>query len=585
MKVELDIITKKFNENNFAEVIDLCDKTLNNVQLKEEKLAILNYKGIALLKLKKFFLSELTFKECLKIEKKNIEALYNLSFLYFNDKKYNQSLDQLKILLKQNPYFLKAYFIIFNLKKFINEDSLDQILMQVIFLDLTKIKLNDLLIFLNYLVKNEELEISKLLCEKLLKTDNHYIFFLYGLILRKKNQNDLSLKYFLKAFELNANNPYYSNEIGSTYEILGDINSAKIYYEKSVTIDRYFGSGYRSLADIKMLSKNLFEYISCEVSRSKDESFLMHSSFALGKYHFDNNNYEQSYFFYTAANNIKDLKTNYDENRFKSISKFYNYNCNLNIGAVDTNADKLQKPIFLVGMPRSGSTLIEQVLSSHSKIDGFGEKETLQNLLEKHVYNSHLDNSLIENNMESKNIANEIKKNYYKDFKQDKSKIFFIDKMLFNFFYIGVIIKLFPLSKIIICKRDLRDIFLSIIRNYFGSSGISFAYNPIKLESFFEIYVSHLSFWLKKAPKNLLIIEYEKLVNNPKYEVTILLNELDLDFEDSCINFYKKKTSVNTASSFQVRSEINSHSVKLWSKYEKFYKNSFDKLEKLNSLI
>ena len=177
MKVELDIITKKFNENNFAEVIDLCDKTLNNVQLKEEKLAILNYKGIALLKLKKFFLSELTFKECLKIEKKNIEALYNLSFLYFNDKKYNQSLDQLKILLKQNPYFLKAYFIIFNLKKFINEDSLDQILMQVIFLDLTKIKLNDLLIFLNYLVKNEELEISKLLCEKLLNTDNHYIFF------------------------------------------------------------------------------------------------------------------------------------------------------------------------------------------------------------------------------------------------------------------------------------------------------------------------------------------------------------------------------------------------------------------------
>ena len=70
MKVELDIIIKKFNENNFAEVIDLCDKTLNNVQLKEEKLAILNYKGIALLKLKKFFLSELTFKECLKIEKK-----------------------------------------------------------------------------------------------------------------------------------------------------------------------------------------------------------------------------------------------------------------------------------------------------------------------------------------------------------------------------------------------------------------------------------------------------------------------------------------------------------------------------------
>ena len=178
-----------------------------------------------------------------------------------------------------------------------------------------------------------------------------------------------------------------------------------------------------------------------------------------------------------------------------------------------------------------------------------------------------------------------LKKNYYKDFKQDKSKNFFIDKMLFNFFYIGVIIKLFPLSKIIICKRDLRDIFLSIIRNYFGSSGISFAYNPIKLESFFEIYVSHLSFWLKKAPKNLLIIEYEKLVNSPKHEVTILLNELDLDFEDSCVNFYKKKTSVNTASSFQVRSEINRHSVKLWSKYEKFYKNSFDKLEKLNSFI
>lgn len=585
MMVDLNIIIKKFNENNFSEVMGLCNKALNYDLTNEEKLAILNYKGIALLRLKEFTLSELAFKECLQIKKNHTETLYNLSILYFDNKKYNQSFDHLKILLNKNPYFLKAYFIIFNLKRFLNNDSLNRTFLQVIFLDLKKIKLNDLLIFLNYLVKNDELEISKLLCEKFLNIDNHNVFFLYGLILRKKNQDDLSLKYFLKALELNVKNPYYSNEVGSTYEILGDIKSAKIYFEKSVMVDKNFGPGYRSLADIKMLSSKLVENISSEVNSSKNENFIMHSSFALGKYHFDNKNYEKSYFFYTKANDIKDLKTNYDENRFKNISNFYNYDFNLNLEEINSHTHQLNGPIFLVGMPRSGSTLVEQVLSSHSKIDGHGEKETLQNLLEKHVYNSFLGTSLIDNNMEFKNTANDIRKNYYKELKQDKFKNYFIDKMLFNFFYIGAIIKLFPLSKIVICKRDLRDIFLSIIRNYFGSAGISFAYNPKKLENFIEIYVNHISFWLKKAPKNLLIIEYEKLVNNPKHEVTVLLNELGLDFEDSCVNFYKKKTSVNTASSFQVRSEINSNSVKLWSNYEKFYKNSFDKLNKLNSFI
>lgn len=560
-----------------SEKIDIGDLSLVN------KLIVLNILGISYLKKNKLIESENFFLEALEIDDKNIETLYNISNLYLKKKNYLISFKYLKKILEQNPYFLKAYYLLLSLKKYLrNPDDIENILLNLTRLKLENLKLEEIILLINYLSKNNELVISKFLCQKLLPKKNYHIHFLYGLILRKLDDFELSLKYFLLAYRANPKDSFFAHEVGSVYEILGNLEEAKKFYKTSIHINPDFSLGYRSLADLKCLKENDKNILEEKIKEKKNNFFLIHAYYALSKYYSDISDYKKSYSNLTEANRLKNSELNYDGDRYKKISKFYT--------KFKSNDDlkrkferKANEPIFIVGLPRSGSTLLEQILNSHSKIFGFGEVDSLQNNLEKYIYNSDTNSSLTENQNDY-DLYKNVRTGYYDNFKFNNKKLYFVDKMLFNFFYINFISNVFPFSKIIICKRDLRDVFLSILKNYFGSSAMSFAYNEENLLDFIFTYSNHINQCIKNN-KNIIIVEYENLVNNPSETVKKLMNRLELDFEHNCLEFYKKKSEVNTASSFQVRSKINTKSVNLWSKYEKFYKNSFKRLEEMNLLI
>ncbi len=144
-----------------------------------------------------------------------------------------------------------------------------------------------------------------------------------------------------------------------------------------------------------------------------------------------------------------------------------------------------------------------------------------------------------------------------------------IDKAPLNFRWIGFILKLFPNSKIINCERDMMDICWSNYKNLFSSKKMNYSYTFKNISSFAKMYLDLISFWNKKFPNKIYNLNYEKLINKSDYEAKKLLEYCELEWDENCLNFYKNKKTVSTASVAQVRNPIYKTSIKNWENYSK----------------
>ena len=227
-------------------------------------------------------------------------------------------------------------------------------------------------------------------------------------------------------------------------------------------------------------------------------------------------------------------------------------------------------PIFIIGLPRSGSTLVEQVLSNHSEVFGAGEIPLLQNLIKKYFFSAN-------------NITDENKKEYLeKNFKvigetylsQMKEKSLnakkVTDKFPYNFKYIGIIKILFPNAKIVHCIRNLQDNCLSIFKTKFANlSENKWSYNLKEIISYYKMYKDLMDYWKKLIPDYIYDISYEKLINNNLSEIKNLSAFCKLNWEENLTKFYQNKRSVDTASALQVRKPIYKTSINYWKNFEK----------------
>jgi tetratricopeptide (TPR) repeat protein len=587
---EIKTIYEIFNKTQFSKTIDLSNKILRNNRRKlndDQLYQIYNLRGLSYFRLKKYYLSKINYIKSLKINK-NKDVLYNYAVLLISKKDFDISLHTLGQLIELDDQNFSYYALLFQIKNLINfsdRKKFDNLFSRSASINIKNHKVIDVINFVNFLSKNNELDISKLMCEKLLSLNNHNIFFLYSLIQKKLSNYTLSLNYMLKAVELNDSNYLYFHELGSLYEVMGDFKKAVSCFRKSLQFNTNFGSTYRSLSDLGALNENDISILLKKISlNSNDDNFLMHVYFALSKYYFNKKNPDQCHYFYTRANEIRNKTLRLDLN----IVKNYKNNFSKLLPNLLKNKkfrikkDYNIKPIFIIGMPRSGSTLIEQILGSHSQIDSYGEVNFLFNSIDKYLPLNQIylnENNI--NNLDEDIIVN-ISDYYLKQFhiKQNDTQ-FVTDKMLFNYLFIDLIKILFPSAKIVFCFRDFRDIFMSIIRNYFGDKNFNFAYNKNELLNYINFFSEHMKICLKKYD-DILFVNYESLILQFEKEVTTLIKKLDLSIEDSCLNFQQNSKTVNTASSFQVRQKIYDSSVNLWQSYKKFYKEEFDKLEILN---
>ena len=429
-----------------------------------------------------------------------------------------------------------------------------------------------------------KLDIAEKLYLKALKINPKYIQALnnYSNLKQQIGNFNASIELFLKALEIKPNQTNILFSLAAAYQEIGNFKKSKEIANKILTIEPKNASTHKLVSSI-INYKDENDHLTVMEDLIKDTTLkkeqLIDLYFALGKAYEDIENYEKSYENLEKGNKLKKTKINYQINNevklFKSITKTFE---DLDLESFKKTS-KNKSIIFICGMPRSGTTLIEQILAAHPQVNGGGELIYLQNLIgQNFIENFKLNKQKIINEASSNN--NIIENKYFELLGLHKfsSKII-TDKAPPNFRWIGFIKIFFPNSKIIHCNRNAKDNCLSLFKNNFASSDMNWAYDQKDIAEYYNQYYDLIKFWNKKLPKDIYNANYERIVQNKEIEIKKLIKFCGLKWNSACLNHHKHiKAPISSASVVQARKPIYSSSLNSNNKYSKY-------LEKLFSII
>ena len=294
--------------------------------------------------------------------------------------------------------------------------------------------------------------------------------------------------------------------------------------------------------------------------------------------------FDEAFHHLEKGNSIKNKQSLYSIERMNNELQAQENICNeelfQNLG---DGGHTTKDPIFILGLPRSGSTLIEQILASHSMIDGTLELPNIlsiaQNLRGDDIYGK-LGN--YPKSLES--LTREQRKNFGKDFIEDtrmhrNDAPMFTDKMPNNFRHIGLIHLIMPNAKIIDARRYPLDCCFSMFKQLFAQ-GQEFTYGLEEAGNYYKSYVKLMNHWDKVLPNKILRVNNEDVIEDLEGQVKRILSFLEVPFEENCISFHETDRSVRTASSEQVRQPINKKGMGRWKPYAKHLKPLLESLDK-----
>jgi len=306
-------------------------------------------------------------------------------------------------------------------------------------------------------------------------------------------------------------------------------------------------------------------------NKGLSQGFISSTKFILAELYDSLKDYDNAFKELKEANDLvpRTYNPKREEEYFQELKKVFTREFFEN---VPRSKIKTKKPIFIVGMPRSGTSLTEQILATHPDVFGAGELAKIGEI------STYLSEWLKQNipfpgicKYLTEEILDKAAKEYL-DFIDSLSggKIPKVtDKMPQNFIYMGLISLIFPEVKIIHCKRNPYDTCLSNYFQNFAAAGLSFAYNLEDLGHYYRLYLDIMEHWRKVLPIKFYESQYEELVQNPREKIKELLDFCELDWYEGCLEFYKTKRDVKTASYDQVRKPIYKKSVARWKRYEK----------------
>ena len=307
---------------------------------------------------------------------------------------------------------------------------------------------------------------------------------------------------------------------------------------------------------------------------------LYNLHFALGNVYEKIGNTSLSIEHIIQANEIKRKSLKHDiEDEIKLFKKIKNAFKSLNFNSLQLNEDQNHKNIiFILGMPRSGTTLVEQIISSHSKVFGAGELFILANIIKDNFFD--LENNKKFNPDSIKNTEfRKWQKQYNDSLKTFNSNDKYLtDKNPLNFLWIGFIKIIFPNAKIIHCHRDPEENCLSIYKNLFPGSDLGWTYNQNELGTYYNLYKDIMTFWHDLLPNYIFDIKYEELINDQSKQSKALIKACGLDWEENCLNFHQNKRPIKTLSVSQARQKIYKTSLNLSKNYKLELKELFSLL-------
>ena len=405
----------------------------------------------------------------------------------------------------------------------------------------------------------------------------------YGNLKRDTNNYDKSIQLYEKAYKINNKIQTIIINLAGIYQIVGKFDLSRKYLEKLLKEDSNNTLAHKMLSTIKKYKKDdphqaqMNLILEKENLKEIDKANLL---FAISKSYEDQKDYKNSFISFKKANDIqKKIHKNYSVNEEgKLFKKIKNTFKETNFKNHDQFINE-KKLIFIVGLPRSGTTLTHQILAAHSKVHGAGEIVVLDQWMKKKINEENFISLFKAHSISDDEKIKVIANSYFSKISYIKtSKNIILDKNPLNFQWLGFIKILFPNAKIIHCTRNLKDTALSIYKNAFDINSIVWSNDQGDLVQYMLLYLDLMKFWQKKIPKFIYNLNYEELINNHKKEIKNLLKFCELDWEESCLNFDKKSNPIKTVSVTQARKPIYKSSLKSYEKYYD-YLDMFKKIE------
>jgi len=363
--------------------------------------------------------------------------------------------------------------------------------------------------------------------------------------------------------------------VAHALKTLGRTGDAIDAYRAAAAARPRFGEAYWSLANLKT-----YRFTAEELARMKGEEASIdispadryHLCFALGKALEDREQYAESFSYYERGNALKKIECRYTPEPLERNARLQAAVCTREFFAARRDFGLPDaSPIFVVGLPRSGSTLVEQILASHSQVEGTMELADIPRLVQELQGRESVDSK-----PRYPGILAELGDADFKRFAQRylcdtaayrSGKPRFIDKMPNNFRHLGLIHLMFPNARIIDARRDPMACCFSNLKQLFAS-GQQFTYSIEDITRYYRMYVEQMAHWEHVLPGAILRVQHEQLIDDLEGNVRRILDFCGLRFEAGCVDFHKTQRAVHSASSEQVRRPINRDGVDQWRHYE-----------------
>ena len=503
---------------------------------------------------------------------------------YFNAGKYSVVIQKSKILLNKNSEFIPLYNIIgISLQRQKKYDEAKNIFSKGLLVDSLSLDLR-LNLANTYKAVNDFVTAEKNYKKILEINPNHVLSLLnYGNLKNDLNLVDDSLSLYDRALKIDNNNFTIHFNKAFLLQSIGSFVEAIFHAKKCLEINENFTPADTLLSKMLNYKENKW-HIESMAQKLKKKNLTIHNlynlHFALGNVYEKIGNTSLSIEHIIQANAIKRKSLKHDiEDEIRLFKEIKNVFKPLDFNSLQLNEDQNHKNIiFILGMPRSGTTLVEQIISSHSKVFGAGELFILANIIKDNFFD--LENNKKFNPDSIKNTEfRKWQKQYNDSLKTFNSNDKYLtEKNPLNFLWIGFIRIIFPNAKIIHCHRDPEENCLSIYKNLFPGSDLGWTYNQNELGTYYNLYKDIMTFWHDLLPNYIFDIKYEELINDQNKQSKALIKACGLDWEEECLNFHQNKRPIKTLSVSQARQKIYKTSLKLSENYKLELKDLFSLL-------
>ena len=383
---------------------------------------------------------------------------------------------------------------------------------------------------------------------------------------------DKAVSLYQELLKLNPDNPVVQNDLAQALASLGHHEDSVSRFRALTESFQFFTKPWLNITVGKKFTESdpdLKAMLSISKQAALPSDQKMHLNFALGKAFDDVKQFDRAFSFYRKGNQQYREQINFDAgtigDSFDLIKQAFTPQeskrlCSL--GSVD------RKPIFILGMPRSGTTLLEQVLCAHPDIGTAGELRDLARIARTFSMTASQPWPFCINELGQDEIL-KMASDYLGSLERQNPKdAFVIDKMPQNFLHTGLAAALFPEATLIHCVRDPLDTCLSSYFQIFPS-GIDFAYDLEDLGHYYRHYQNLMDYWQKILGSRLIELRYEELVSGPRQALQPILEKLNLPWSDACLSHQESIQRVDTLSLYQVRQPLNKGSTQRWRNYEK----------------